>query len=106
VLYGNALKIVRNIINIYIYIYLYRYNKILKEKKKKKKYIYIYIYINNEFYIYIYIYIIIIVENVKEFNKLNTIRKLVELLENQPEDVLINVAGALGACAQTGIYIL
>ncbi|ORX50674.1 ARM repeat-containing protein [Piromyces finnis] len=40
-------------------------------------------------------------ENVKEFNKLNTIRKLVELLENQPEDVLINVAGALGACAQT-----
>jgi len=49
------------------------------------------------------------VENVKEFNKLNTIRKLVELLENQPEDVLINVAGALGACAQTGnncLYII
>jgi len=46
------------------------------------------------------------VENVKEFNKLNTIRKLVELLENQPEDVLINVAGALGACAQTGIIFI
>lgn len=42
-----------------------------------------------------------LVENVAAFNKLNTIKKLVGLMENQPEDVLINVVGALGACAKT-----
>ncbi|KAJ3069371.1 Armadillo repeat-containing protein 4 [Podochytrium sp. JEL0797] len=41
------------------------------------------------------------VENVAAFNKLNTIKKLISLMENQPEDVLVNVVGALGACAQT-----
>ncbi|KAJ3200435.1 Armadillo repeat-containing protein 4 [Entophlyctis luteolus] len=41
------------------------------------------------------------VENVAAFNKLNTIKKLIGLMENQPEDVLVNVVGALGACAQT-----
>ena len=41
-------------------------------------------------------------ENVAAFNKLNTIKKLISLMENQPEDVLVNVVGALGACAQTG----
>ncbi|KAJ3290762.1 Armadillo repeat-containing protein 4 [Rhizoclosmatium sp. JEL0117] len=40
-------------------------------------------------------------ENVAAFNKLNTIKKLIGLMENQPEDVLVNVVGALGACAQT-----
>ncbi|KAJ3043806.1 Armadillo repeat-containing protein 4 [Rhizophlyctis rosea] len=40
-------------------------------------------------------------ENVAAFNKLNVIKKLVGLMENQPEDVLVNVVGALGACAQT-----
>lgn len=40
-------------------------------------------------------------ENVAAFNKLNTIKKLISLMENQPEDVLVNVVGALGACAQT-----
>ncbi|TPX30314.1 hypothetical protein SmJEL517_g06096 [Synchytrium microbalum] len=39
--------------------------------------------------------------NVAAFNKLNTIKKLVGLMDNQPEDVLVNVVGALGACAQT-----
>ncbi|KAJ3121160.1 Armadillo repeat-containing protein 4 [Physocladia obscura] len=41
------------------------------------------------------------VENVAAFNKLNTIKKLISLMENQPEDVLVNVVGALGACAQS-----
>jgi hypothetical protein len=40
-------------------------------------------------------------ENVAAFTKLNTIKKLVALMENQPEDVLVNVVGALGACAKT-----
>ncbi|KAI9001977.1 armadillo-type protein [Gaertneriomyces semiglobifer] len=40
-------------------------------------------------------------ENVLALNKLNTIKKLVGLMENQPEDVLVNAVGALGACAQT-----
>lgn len=40
-------------------------------------------------------------ENVAALNKLNTIKKLIGLMENQPEDVLVNVVGALGACAQT-----
>lgn len=35
------------------------------------------------------------------FNKLNTIKKLVGLMDNQPEEVLVNVVGALGACAKT-----
>nr|KAJ3422915.1 Armadillo repeat-containing protein 4 [Polyrhizophydium stewartii] len=35
------------------------------------------------------------VENVAALNKLNTIKKLVGLMENQPEDVLVNVVGAL-----------
>ncbi len=39
-------------------------------------------------------------ENVAAFNKLNTIKKLVQLLDNQPEEVLVNVVGALGACAK------
>ena len=39
-------------------------------------------------------------ENVAAFNKLNTIKKLVSLLDNQPEEVLVNVVGALGACAK------
>ncbi|KAJ2992995.1 Armadillo repeat-containing protein 4 [Globomyces sp. JEL0801] len=42
------------------------------------------------------------VENVQAFTKAGTIKKLVGLMENQPEDVLVNVVGALGACAQTG----
>lgn len=42
-----------------------------------------------------------IVENVTAFTKLNTIKKLVALMDNQPEDVLVNVVGALGACAKT-----
>ncbi|RKO94469.1 armadillo-type protein [Blyttiomyces helicus] len=40
-------------------------------------------------------------ENVAAFNKLNTIKKLVGLLEGEPEDVLVNVAGALGASGKT-----
>ncbi|KAJ3214851.1 serine/threonine protein kinase Ran1 [Clydaea vesicula] len=40
-------------------------------------------------------------ENVLAFNKLNTIKRLVGLMENQPEDVLVNVVGALGACAKS-----
>ncbi|KAI9141604.1 armadillo-type protein [Paraphysoderma sedebokerense] len=40
-------------------------------------------------------------ENVNAFNKLNTVKKLVGLMENQPEEVLVNVVGALGACACT-----
>ncbi|KAL7750771.1 hypothetical protein RI367_003728 [Sorochytrium milnesiophthora] len=40
-------------------------------------------------------------ENVDAFNKLNTIKKLVGLMDNQPEDVLVNAVGALGACAKT-----
>ncbi|KAJ3338823.1 Armadillo repeat-containing protein 4 [Gonapodya sp. JEL0774] len=40
-------------------------------------------------------------ENVGVFNKLAAIKKLVGLMENQPEEVLVNVVGALGACAQT-----
>ncbi|KAI9189035.1 hypothetical protein H9P43_000462 [Blastocladiella emersonii ATCC 22665] len=38
--------------------------------------------------------------NVNAFNRLNTIKKLVSLIENQPEDVLVNVVGALAACAK------
>ncbi|KAI8616226.1 armadillo-type protein, partial [Chytriomyces sp. MP71] len=41
-------------------------------------------------------------ENVGAFNRFNTIKKLISLMEtNQPEDVLVNVVGALGACTQT-----
>jgi hypothetical protein len=42
-----------------------------------------------------------VVENVIAFNKLNTIKKLVGLMSNQPEEVLVNVVGALGACANS-----
>ncbi|KAI9221380.1 armadillo-type protein [Blastocladiella britannica] len=38
--------------------------------------------------------------NVHAYNKLNTIKKLVGLIEGQPEDVLVNVVGALAACAK------
>ncbi len=44
-------------------------------------------------------------DNVIEFNQYKTIRKLVTLMENQPEEVLINVVGALGACAKNGIVV-
>lgn len=40
-------------------------------------------------------------ENVAAFNKLSVTKKLVGLMDNQPEDVLVNVVGALGATAQT-----
>jgi armadillo repeat-containing protein 4 len=40
--------------------------------------------------------------NVQAFIKAGTIRKLIGLMDNQPEEVLVNVVGALGACAQTG----
>jgi hypothetical protein len=45
-----------------------------------------------------------IVDNVIEFNQYKTIKKLVSLMENQPEEVLINVVGALGACAKNGTF--
>ncbi|CAH1249076.1 ARMC4 [Branchiostoma lanceolatum] len=39
-------------------------------------------------------------ENVERFQELKAIEKLVALLQNQPEEVLVNVVGALGECAQ------
>ena len=40
-------------------------------------------------------------ENVKMFQKMGVIERLVSLLEDQPEDVLINVVGALSECAKS-----
>jgi len=39
-------------------------------------------------------------QNVAIFIKLIAVKKLVGLVENQPEDVVVNVVGALGACAK------
>lgn len=39
--------------------------------------------------------------NVESVVKLTAVRKLVALMESQPEDVLVNIVGALGACAST-----
>ncbi|NXH20450.1 ARMC4 protein, partial [Bucco capensis] len=39
-------------------------------------------------------------ENVSKFQEYKTVEALVELLTDQPEDVLINVVGALGECCQ------
>lgn len=38
-------------------------------------------------------------DNVDEYNKINTIKKLVSLMD-QPEDVLVNVVGAIAVCAR------
>ncbi|CAI8029073.1 Armadillo repeat-containing protein 4 [Geodia barretti] len=40
-------------------------------------------------------------ENVKKLKKLRVIDQLVSLLSKQPEEVLVNVVGALGECAAT-----
>uniref|UniRef100_H2YZX2 Armadillo repeat containing 4 n=2 Tax=Ciona savignyi TaxID=51511 RepID=H2YZX2_CIOSA len=39
-------------------------------------------------------------QNVERFQELKAIEQLVGLLNDQPEDVLVNVVGALGECAQ------
>ena len=39
-------------------------------------------------------------KNVKKFQELKTVEQLVGLLQDQPEDVLVNVVGALSECAQ------
>ncbi|XP_009068303.1 PREDICTED: armadillo repeat-containing protein 4 [Acanthisitta chloris] len=43
------------------------------------------------------------IENVSRFREYKTIETLVELLTDQPEEVLINVIGALGECCQEEI---
>ena len=40
------------------------------------------------------------VENVLNFIKLGTIKRICALMDSQPEEVLVNMVGALGACAQ------
>jgi len=39
-------------------------------------------------------------KNVKKFQELKTVEQLVGLLQDQPEEVLVNVVGALSECAQ------
>ena len=39
-------------------------------------------------------------KNVKKFQELKTVEQLVSLLQDQPEEVLVNVVGALSECAQ------